>query len=153
MTLAPVGPIESHAAHSERMLAHAEAMLDAGDRLQASEKIWGAAAHALKAIADRRSWPYAHHADGRVIAAHIGKQAGNREIAPLFKSIEGMHVNFYDDTYSLEAIRDGLDEAKRLLAMLTDADAAIPEGAAMPDDREYRRRAERSPGKRRLPSE
>ena len=151
MTLAPVGPIESHAVHSERMLTHAEQMLDAGDRLQASEKIWGAAARALKSISIRRGWPYAHHADGRVIAAHVGKQAGNHEIAPLFKSIEGMHVNFYDDAYSLVAIRDSLHEAKRLTRMLRDADAAIPSDAPMPDDLEYRRRVERARGRRRLP--
>ena len=151
MTLAPVDPIESHAVHSERMLAHAEEMLEAGDRLQASEKIWGAAAHALKSVSVRRGWPYAHHADGRVIAAHVGKQTGNLDIAPLFKSIEGMHVNFYDDTYSLAAIRDSLDEAKRLARMLRDADAAIPGDAPMPDDLEYRRRVERARSRRRLP--
>ena len=76
MTLAPVDPIESHAVHSERMLAHAEEMLEAEDRLQASEKIWGASVHALKSVCARRRWPYAHHADGRIIAARVGKQAG-----------------------------------------------------------------------------
>ena len=151
MTLAPVGPIESHAVHSERMLVHAEEMLDAGDRLQASEKIWGASVHALKSVSVRRAWPYAHHADGRVIAAHIGKLAGNLEIAPFFKSIEWMHVNFYDDVYSVEAIHDSLTEAKRPSRMLRDADAAIPNNAPMPDDLEYRRRVERAKGRGRLP--
>ena len=63
-----------------------------------------------------------------------------------------MHVNFYDDTYSLAAIRDSLDETKRLARMLRDADAAIPSGAPMPDDLEYRRRVERARGRGRLPA-
>ena len=41
-------PIESHAVHSQRMLDHAVEMIAQGDRLQASEKIWGAAAHRVK---------------------------------------------------------------------------------------------------------
>ena len=45
-------PIESHDTHSRRLIRHAEEMLDAGDRLQASEKAWGAVAHRLKVVAD-----------------------------------------------------------------------------------------------------
>ena len=46
ITLPP--PITDHAAHSAALLAHAQEMIDQGDRLQASEKIWGAVAHKLK---------------------------------------------------------------------------------------------------------
>ena len=37
-------PIESHEVHSKRLMAHAWEQLEAGDRLQASEKAWGAIA-------------------------------------------------------------------------------------------------------------
>ena len=44
-----VAPIEPHALHSERLIFHAELEIVQGDRLQASEKAWGAVAHRVKA--------------------------------------------------------------------------------------------------------
>ena len=35
-------PIEDHAVHSDRLIRHAWEQLEQGDRLQASEKAWGA---------------------------------------------------------------------------------------------------------------
>ena len=37
----PSTPIEAHAVHSRRLLEHAAEMIAQGDRIQASEKIWG----------------------------------------------------------------------------------------------------------------
>ena len=55
-------PIEDHAVHSDRLIRHAWEQLEQGDRLQASEKAWGAVAHALKDIAARRGWRNRAHA-------------------------------------------------------------------------------------------
>ena len=142
VSLSPT-PIESHAIHRDRMLGHAEKMLEAGDRLQASEKIWGAVAHAVKVVAGERGWPYSHHADGGVIVDYIAERIGDAEMAPLFDSIENLHRNFYEDTYSLPRIRQRLDRAKRLIALLREAHGAMPPDTPMPGDREYRRRVER----------
>ena len=54
-------PIEPHWAHSERLMQHAFDELAKGDRIQASEKAWGAMAHTLKAIADERGLTYGQH--------------------------------------------------------------------------------------------
>ena len=136
-------PIESHAVHRDRMLEHAEKMLERGDRLQASEKIWGAVAHAVKAVAAERGWPYSHHADGGVIVDYIAERVDNAEMAPLFDSIENLHRNFYEAAYSLPRIRRRLERAERLVALLRGAHDAMPSDTPMPDDREYRRRVER----------
>ena len=109
-------PIESHAILRDRMLAHAQEMIERGDRLQASEKIWGAVAHAVKAVAEERGWPYSHHADGGVIVDYIAERVDDAEMAPLFDSIENLHRNFYEDTYSLPRIRRRLERAERLVA-------------------------------------
>ena len=142
VSLSPT-PIESHAIHRDWMLGHAEKMLEAGDRLQASEKIWGAVAHAVKVVAGERGWPYSHHADGGVIVDYIAERIGDAEMAPLFDSIENLHRNFYEDTYSLPRIRQRLERAKRLIALLREAHGAMPPDTPMPGDREYRRRVER----------
>ena len=44
------------AAISHRFAAHSKEALCRGDRLQESEKVWGAVNYALKAIAMQRGW-------------------------------------------------------------------------------------------------
>ena len=140
MTMTTLDPIESHAVHSRRMLDHAAEMIEQGDRLQASEKIWGAAAHRLKEIAVERGWPYDSHADGTVIARHISRQTDNQHITPLFSVAVETHQNFYEDRMSLEELTDRLGEIRRLLELLDEAHRTLPPDLPMPDDRYYRRR-------------
>ena len=135
-----VDPIESHAVHSERMLDHAAKMIRQGDRLQASEKIWGAAAHRLKEIAVERGWPYDSHADGTVIARHIAQQTDTRDIAIRFGFAVETHQNFYEHRMSLEELTERLEDIRRLLELLDEAHRALPPELGMPDDRHYRRR-------------
>ena len=46
-----------------RMIIHAREELEAGNRLQAGEKAWGAVVQPLKAIAEQRGWPHQSHRD------------------------------------------------------------------------------------------
>ncbi len=133
-------PIESHAVHSGRMLDHAAEMLAQGDRLQASEKIWGAAAHRLKEIAAERQWPNDSHADGAAIIHHIRRQTGDRRILDRFHIASDAHQNFYEDRYSLEHLADMLQAVTELLSLLDDAHQTLPPDLPMPDDRHYRNR-------------
>ena len=61
MVTSPRSPIESHAVHSERLMRRAWEQLERGDRLQASEKCWGAVTHALKAASQRYGWRHRTH--------------------------------------------------------------------------------------------
>ena len=133
-------PIESHAIHSERMLRHAAEMIEQDERLQASEKIWGAAVHRLKEIAVERGWPYDSHADGTVIARHIARQTDMRDIAIRFGFAVETHQNFYEDRMSTDELAERLEDIRRLLELLDEAHRALPPELAMPDDRHYRRR-------------
>ena len=118
-------PQEPHSVHSGRMLAHAAAMLDAGDRLQASEKIWGAVSHALRAVASNRGWPISVNADARDVARYIAQETGDGELTSL-GGVESYHYNFYEDTMDIEDIRDGLATAERICGKLLAADASLP---------------------------
>ena len=133
-------PIESHAVHRDRLLGHARRMLGDGDRLQASEKIWGAASHGLKVVADRRGWPYTMHSDGRVIAAYLGELTNNKDIPLLFSHMEGLHRNFYTDSFSLQEIEKRLPHADEFLRLIEAADNSIEPDAPAPDDPQYVRR-------------
>ena len=136
-------PLESHAVHRDRLIGHARRMLRDGDRLQACEKIWGAAAHGLKVVADRRGWPYNAHSDGRVIAEHLGELTGSRDIPRLFGYLEGLHRNFYTDSFSLQEIEKRLPDADEFLRLLEAADGSVPQDAPAPDDPQYIRRRRR----------
>ena len=71
MTTTPIPPIEPHAVHSERLLVHAREMIEKGDRLQASEKIWGAVVHAIKAVARERGWSFTKHREPRLLGTPV----------------------------------------------------------------------------------
>ena len=136
-------PLESHAERRDRLIAHARRMLRDGDRLQACEKIWGAAARGLKVVADRRDWPYNAHSDGRVIAEHLGELTGSADIPRLFGYLEGLHRNFYTDSFSLQEIEKRLPDADEFLRLLEAADGSVPQDAPAPDDPQYIRRRRR----------
>ena len=54
-------PHNKYAAMSRDYMARAESYLRQGDLVQASEKSWGAAACALKFIAEQRGWHHQSH--------------------------------------------------------------------------------------------
>ena len=133
-------PIERHANHSREMLEDAAEMLAQGDRLQASMQIWSAAAERVREIAAELEWPYDSHADGTVIARHIARQTGNRDIAIRFGFAVETHQNFYEDRMSTDELAERIEDIRRLLSLLADAHQALPPDLPMPDDRHYRQR-------------
>lgn len=133
-------PIEDHAVHSARMLEHAAEMIERGERLQASEKMWGAVAHRLIAIARARGWPYRAHNDAIVIARHIADKADNAQILDLFDTARGAHYNFYADEYDLDQLAERLARIRRRMPMLDEAHRALLPDLEMPSDCRYRNR-------------
>ena len=115
-------PIESHAAHSERSLQHAEEQVTGGDRLQASEKAWGAVAHHLKGTAEQRGWSYRTHADVFRIVDRLSREMREPRLKTLFAVANGLHQNFYEDAMELDYVRSEIEDVKELLAILGRAD-------------------------------
>ena len=111
-------PIETHDVHSRRLIAHAEIELEKGDRLQASEKAWGAVAHRLKSIADRRGWEYVTHRQVFGIVNRLAVELGDPRLRELFSLAHGMHRNYYVDAMPIEELRFQIGKVKELLAML-----------------------------------
>ena len=131
-TIALAPPRTSHDEHSATLLAHAQEMIDKGDRLQASEKIWGAVAHKVKGIARRRGWGWNDHDGVRQVVTFFRSQTRNHELGTLLRSANDIHVNFYNDELQDQDLADGLADAKRLIALLEEADASVPESDALP---------------------
>ncbi len=118
-------PIEAHYVHSQRLILHAEERLAEGDRLQTSEKAWGAVAHYFKHLAAQRGWRYVTHADAFRISDRLAAELGDSSIKTLFSIANSMHGNFYQDQKSLDHIAQEIDEVKVLLDILKRADQTM----------------------------
>lgn len=113
-------PIEPYTTHSRRLMEHAEEELAKGDRLQASEKAWGAVAHQIKAIAERRGWEYEKHQQVFGIVQRLANETEDpTKVTNLFDVARGMHDNFYVDSTPLSYIEDQIGRVKELLDILT----------------------------------
>ncbi len=103
---------------SERLFRQARDELRAGDSLQASEKGWGAAAHAVKAIAESRGWEHVSHGDLFKVARNIATEMEQPRIRALFRSAGSLRTNFYEGWLDDEDVAQGLEEVSELLALL-----------------------------------
>ena len=136
-------PITAHSRHRDALFSHSKGMIENGDRLQACEKIWGAVAHGLKVVADRRGWSYESHLDARVIADHIGDLMSDDRVRWLFSVVQDLHGNFYADTLPMDAIKRTRADAQLLLRLLKQANKELPRDAAPPTDARYLERVRR----------
>ena len=142
--MTPVPPLtdpkrDRHDAYSRRLLEEAAQMLATGDRVQASEKMWGAVVHRLKVIAAERNWPYKGHDDGIMIARYLGRESGNPQIKGLTESAAALHQNFYEDARYPDELAEDLDGTRELISMLTAAHEALRADLDYPTYQRYRR--------------
>ena len=115
---------ETHQEVSRRFLLHAREQLALGDSLQASEKGWGAAAHAVKSIAERRGWRHNSHNDLFTVARRVATELDNSEILGLFSIASSLHKNFYEGWIDDVYIANHLNKVEELLDILDEVSAA-----------------------------
>jgi len=86
--------IGEHTRTARHFLTAGDAEIAAGDILQGCEKLWGAASHAVLAVAQQRVWGYGSHGAMRANARMLSEEIGD---APMtgFKAAEQLHANFY----------------------------------------------------------
>ena len=107
MTTTPALPepgsatVEDRVQISRRFIQQAPGELERGDRLQATEKIWGALAQMLKAHGQQRGWLNmgSHRTVGR-IAQQLGAEYDNGRILNAYIAADNGHRNFYDNEMS-----------------------------------------------------
>ena len=111
-------PPERYEAISNHLLTQARIELNKGDILQASDKVWGATAHALKAVCQRMGWN--HHAHSHLTAAanYIATELGREDLRRDFRYLEGLHANWYEHQYTATEILSGINGAALLLGEL-----------------------------------
>ena len=107
--------VEEHAQISRRFLEHARIQLAEGDRLQAAEKVWGAAAHALKAVGKQRGWKCDKHSSIFDIGEHLGREFDREGLLDRYMArADYVHRNFYENDRSIGSIRLALADVEKL---------------------------------------
>ena len=76
-----------------------------GDTRQAGEKLWGAVAQSLKALAERRGWPHGQHREFFNIMNRVRTETDDDELGVTFVAARGLHVNFYENDLPAWEIR------------------------------------------------
>ena len=109
---------EKYAALSREYIQRADGYLRAGDRVQASEKGWGAVAEAVKSIAEERGWNHQGHRLLNDAVLQLSQEWNRPDVRGLFDIAERLHINFYEDTLALDYIAASIGDAKTLLQEL-----------------------------------
>ena len=91
---------------SDKYLEDAEALLQEGDYVQASEKFWGAAALMVKTVAARRGVEISSHREIRTFVNSLRSERDEPELGLLFSVAADLHRNFYEDWLPPETVAD-----------------------------------------------
>ncbi len=114
-----------HAQTARDFLVAADREFAAGDHLQGSEKLYGAAAQAVIAICQRRGWRYHSHRDTKNAVTNLAREQNDAGITGGFIAAENFHRNFFHDhmeDYEIDADRPVVHHfVNRILALLEDA--------------------------------
>lgn len=88
---------QEHSQTARDFLLASDREFDAGDILQGSEKLWGAAAHAVMAVAQQRGWRFSDHRALRTAADRLADELREPLLSSNFGLAEKFHANFYHD--------------------------------------------------------
>ena len=103
---------------SRRLIRQARGELDAGDLMQASEKAWGAAAHFLKSVAERRGLRYESDEDLIEAASHAKRALKTTEYSDLIIEAVAMNANIHENWLAESQVRQAIDGIAALLEKL-----------------------------------
>lgn len=95
---------EEHARIALEFLEHSGLELEAGDELQGSEKLWGAASHAVTAIAMKRNWRHGKYSARADAVDRLAEEFDDPLLSASFSVVQKFHANFYRDFMEDEEI-------------------------------------------------
>ena len=111
-----------HAFKAQDFLDDSDREFAAGDNMQASEKLWGAACHALMAVAQQKGWFHGSHRSLKEAAERLSDEYNDPLIEYGFVAAEKFHRNFYHnylEDFELESDRPKVhDFVNRVLGLL-----------------------------------
>ena len=89
--------VQEHYQTAQDFIIDANREFAAGELVQGSEKLWGAASHAVMAVAQQRGWSYRSHRSLKNAAIQLSREQNDPTIEAYFAVAEKFHRNFYHD--------------------------------------------------------
>ena len=89
-----------------------------GNPLIASELLWGAAAHAILAIATERGWHKDSHGAIKTAARRLSDERRDARMLTYVDSAEKLHENFYHNNLNARETAQRRAQAERLIPRL-----------------------------------
>ena len=86
---------QEHIHTAQDFLQESDREFAEGKTLQASEKLWGAAAHSVMAIGQQRGWQFGTHYDLKMAVRRLADECDDSKIVSDFSVAEKFHANFY----------------------------------------------------------
>ena len=119
-------PPERYEAISQSLLDQAREELARNDLIQASEKIWGATAHAVKSVAQARGWNHRYHDHIREAAIFVAVERGEDLLQTRFALLNSLHDNFYEHQIRRDEVQVALRDAAVFTQAMRDARISGP---------------------------
>ena len=107
-----------YAEASRTFLEKAREELDEEDFVQASEKLWGAAAQMVKAVAEPRGWRHDSHRALNQVVSRLAQETGDSAISSAFVAAQGLHFNFYENVHGREFIENTIPVIEEFVGKL-----------------------------------
>lgn len=112
-------PVAYHLERSWHFLSLVDGEVANGELEEAGNKLWGAAAHAIKAVAERRGWQHGSHAMlEETVLRLIDDEGAPPRLLNYYRSANWFHTRFYSGPPHPEQIRDGQREVAEFIGML-----------------------------------
>ena len=118
--------IEHYRNLSAEYLRKARSHLDEEDLTQASEKGWGAAATAVKSVAQVRGWRHDGHRDLWRTLRTVAAELEDTDLRLHFTHAQSLHINFYEAAMNQEEVREYLEHVERLVEKLNALTGTYP---------------------------
>ncbi len=115
---------QEHAQTARDFLVASDREFAAGDDLQGSEKLYGAATHVVSALAQQRGWQYRSHRSMKNAAFRLADEYDDPLVLAGFLAAERFHIHFFHqdlEDYEIELNRPVVHRfVNRMLALLND---------------------------------
>ena len=122
---------ENHVQTARNFLVASDKEFEAGDYLQASEKLWGAASHAAIALAKKRGSRDNRHRALRIMIREVAEGENAPFLRAGYAVAEKFHANFY---HNFLPPGEEFTESRELVHQFVDSVLILVNGEAQPQN-------------------
>ena len=97
--------IQEYTQTARELLDGADRQFSSGDTMHGSEKLWGAAAHAVMTVAQERGWAYGNPNALKTAVGKLIREHDAPELRGGFAAAQQFHANFYHGLWRTMTLR------------------------------------------------